>query len=369
MAWNTPGGRQQGRQGDGFGWVPRPIRDLFGGDGGRAGPWPWLLVPVLLWLAFTSFVLVGEQQRGVVLRFGKEVRVMQPGPNFKLPWPIERVVKVNATGIQTYEDTIPVLTRDENIVRVSLNVQYQANDPVIYLFGSRGADKILQQAAQSAVREVVGQSDLDTVLGARGALAVTARDTLQRMLNEYRTGLLVTQLNLQDARPPEEVKPAFDDVNSAQQDKDRRISEARAYAASVVPEARGAAARVRSLAEADKATAVARAQGDTARFQQLLPAYKAAPEVTRERLWLDTVQQVLRDNRTVIGDGRQLIYLPMPATTAAPAGAANTPADPPGGVAPMAAAIDAARPSNLIERPQERPARPASRGQFEEGQP
>lgn len=369
MAWNTPGGRQQDRQGDGYGWVPRPVRDLFGGGRGNGAVWPWLLVPVLLWLVFTSFVLIGEQQRGVVLRFGKEVRVLQPGPNFKLPWPIERVVKVNATGIQTYEDTIPVLTRDENIVRVSLNVQYQASNPVTYLFGSRDAVKILQQAAQSAVREVVGQSDLDTVLGARGALAVTARESLQRMLKDYDTGLVVTQLNLPDARPPEEVKPAFDDVNSAQQDKDRRISEARAYAASVVPEARGAAARVRSLAEADKATSVARAQGDVARFEQLLPAYKAAPDVTRERLWLDTVQQVLRENRIVIGDGRQLIYMTAPQPAASATGNTSTVPGVPAAIVAPTATDSAARPANLIERPQDRPTRPTSRAQFEEGQP
>ncbi len=363
MAWNTPGGRQ-GRQGDGFGRIPQPLRDLFGG--GRGGVLPWLLVPLLLWLVFTSFVLIGEQERGVVLRFGKEVRVMQPGPNFKLPWPIEQVRKVNATGIQTYEDTIPVLTRDENIVRVSLNVQYQASDPVTFLFGSRDAEQILRQSAQSAVREVVGQSDLDTVLGARGALAVSARESLQRMLKDYGTGLAVTQLNLPDARPPEEVKPAFDDVNSAQQDKDRRISEARGYAASVVPEARGAASRVRSLAEADKATAVARAQGDVERFEQLLPAYKAAPEVTRQRLWLDTVQKVLSENRKIVGDGRQLIYVPMaPTATTSPAPTAAT-AVSPETVAPI---LGGSRTGSAEQRPEERPQRPTSRAQFEENQP
>jgi membrane protease subunit HflK len=248
---------------------------------------------------------------------------MQPGPHFKLPWPVERVLKVNATEIKTFSETLPVLTRDENIVSVEINVQYRVGDAQLYLFGTRNADDVLKEATLSAVREQVGRSDLDTVLSARNALAVSSKQRLQQALQVYRTGLVVTELNLPNARPPEEVKPAFDDVNSAQQDKDRLKNEAEAYASKIVPEARGQAARVRTVAEGYKTASIARATGDAQRFDLLVAQYKSAPEVTRKRLWLETVQEVLARNRTVVGgDGRQLIYVPMPpaaaATTASP---------------------------------------------------
>jgi modulator of FtsH protease HflK len=318
MAWNTPGGSsgKDGRnpwqrKGGGFDRFLDPLRGLFGdGGGGNIGRWIGILAA--LWLAFNCFVLVTEQQRGVVLRFGLFSRVLQPGPHFKWPWPIERVTKINATQIKTFSETVPVLTRDENIVRVEINVQYRVGDPQRYVFATRDADEVLKQAALSTVREQVGRSTLDTVLGARGALAVSARERLQNSLEAYRTGLIVTELNLPNARPPEEVKPAFDDVNSAQQDKDRVTSEAQAYAAKILPEARGEAARKRTEAAGYKIASIARATGDAQRFSLLLDQYQGAPEVTRKRLWLETVQQVLAQNRKVVGgDGRQLIYVPM----------------------------------------------------------
>ncbi|MFT3896629.1 MAG: FtsH protease activity modulator HflK [Thermomonas sp.] len=319
MAWNTPGGNDEGKRkaDDAFSRLLRPLRGI-GGDGGYLR---WVGIAVVVMLALDSFVLVTEQQRGVVLRFGSFARVLQPGPHLKLPWPLERVLKVNATQIKTFSDTVPVLTRDENIVSVEINVQYRVGDAQLYLFGTRNADEVLKEATLSAVREQVGRSDLDTVLSARNALAVSSKQRLQQALQVYRTGLVVTELNLPNARPPEEVKPAFDDVNSAQQDKDRLKNEAEAYASKIVPEARGQAARVRTVAEGYKTAAVARATGDAQRFDLLVAQYKAAPEVTRKRLWLETVQDVLAKNRTVVGgDGRQLIYVPMPsaASTAAP---------------------------------------------------
>ena len=307
-AWRPPGGGGGRGNGGGLNDLFDRLRGMLGGGGiGR-----WIAIGVALWLALNCFVLVTEQQRGVVLRFGQFARIMQPGPNLKFPWPIERVTKVNATQIKTFSETVPVLTRDENIVSVEINVQYRVGDAQRYLFGTRDGDKVLQQAALSVVREQVGRSTLDTVLGARNALAVSARTQLQRSLEAYRTGLVVTELNLPNARPPEEVKPAFDDVNSAQQDKDRLTSEAQAYAAKVVPEARGEASRTRTVSEGYKTAAIARATGDAQRFTLLLDEYQGAPEVTRKRLWLDTVQQVLAENRKVVGgDGRQLIYVPM----------------------------------------------------------
>jgi len=324
MAWNTPGGNKGGQGpnenrrgpfgprggggGGGWGGFPGPLKELF--DGGILR---WVAVAVVLLLLFSSFQLIGEQQRGVVLRFGQFARILQPGPNFKLPWPIESVTKVNATEIKTFSSQVPVLTRDENIVNVSVNVQYRIDDPRLYLFGSVSADQVLEQSAQSAVREQVGRADLNTVLNNRGPLAVVAEERLQASLAAYRTGLAVTGLTLPDARPPEEVKPAFDEVNGAQQVKERLINEAQAYAAKVVPEARGQASRARTTAEGYKQAAVAKAQGDADRFTLLQAQYKDSPEVTRKRLWLETVEQVLGENRKIIGgDGRQLIYVPMP---------------------------------------------------------
>ncbi|NOT86734.1 MAG: FtsH protease activity modulator HflK [Lysobacter sp.] len=354
MAWNTPGNknddsssgggnqrspwkpRQNGRGGGGFDDILARLRGIFDGGGGNH-PLRWGLAAIGLWLVFSSFVLVTEQERGVVLRFGKFVRTMDPGPSFKLPWPIESVYKVNATEIKNYSDSVPVLTSDENIVQVEINVQYRISDPRLALFGTRDAEEMLKQAALSSVREQVGRSTLDTVLGARDALAVAARVRLQKSLQNYNTGLAVTELNLPNARPPEEVKPAFDDVNSAQQDKDRLISEARAYAAKVVPEARGEAARTRTVSEGYKTASIARATGDATRFTLLLQQYRTAPEVTRKRLWLETVQKVLADNRKIVGgDSRQLLYLPVaPGRGAAPV---TSEAPPPELIAPTVTA-------------------------------
>ncbi|WP_242108307.1 FtsH protease activity modulator HflK [Luteimonas aquatica] len=329
MAWNTPGSGSPKKDEDGSGrngqqrnpWQSRRGRGGGGGFGDwfnnlrglpGGGPWRWIGLAAVLWLAFSGFVLVAEQERGVVLRFGLFSRVLQPGPHFKLPWPIERVTKVQATKIQSFGESVLVLTSDENIVRVDINVQYRINDPQKFLFGTRNSREVLEQAALSTVREQIGRSSLDTVLGAREQLAVSAKTQLQKSLDAYRTGLYVTELNLPNARPPEEVKPAFDDVNSAQQDKDRSISEAQAYAAKLVPEARGQAAGVRTVAEGYKTAAIARATGDAERFSLLVEQYRGAPEVTRKRLWLEAVQQVLANNRKIVGgDSRQLIYVPM----------------------------------------------------------
>lgn len=368
MPWNPPG---SGQSGDGDRRTPRPrgtgpgglgplfdrLQGLFGGG----SPLRWVALALALFLLFSSFVLITEQQRGVVLRFGQFSRVLAPGPHFKFPWPIERVLKVNAEQINTFNDNVPVLTRDENIVQVEVNVQYRVSDPRQFLFGTRDAAQVLEQAALSTVREQVGRSDLDTVLGAREALATAAQSQLQRSLDAYRTGLAVTELSLPNARPPEEVKPAFDDVNSAQQDKDRLISEAQAYAAKVVPEARGEAARVRTVADGYKTAEIARATGDAQRFSLLVEQYKRSPEVTRKRLWLETLQNVLAENRTIVGgDSRQLLYVPMPAAPGRAGAQQTLPAVPLERLAPaVSAAEDAEVRSGRAPRPagREEPAR------------
>jgi membrane protease subunit HflK len=328
MAWNQPGkgnqdpwkGKDPGNEVEAF--VNR-LKGMFGGGGGggnRAGgegasgfnPLPWVLVLIGVWVVFNSFKLMDERQRGVVLRFGEFNRIMTPGPNFKWPWPIESVEVVDATQVLTLSDQVRVLTKDENIVDIKFNAQYTKSDPRMFLFGSRDPEQTLQQAAEGAVREAVGMNTMDTVLFERAELVVIARQRLQESLIAYNTGLVLTEFNLPDARPPEEVKPAFDDAISAREDKTRVENEAEAYASKIVPEARGQAAVVRTEAEGYQAAIVARAEGDTERFRLLADQYRKAPEVTRKRLYLETMQVVLANNEKVLaGSENNILYLPI----------------------------------------------------------
>ena len=346
MAWNEPGGdKNKGSKdpwnNDGRGGGQGPDVDAFierlksnigrvfgGGDDGRSGrgrgtgngnsgPSIGLIVlgALLLWFVFDSWVLIDERQRGVVLRFGKYERLMTPGPNFKLPRPIESVIKVEATQVRNISDQVRMLTRDENIVLLDFNVQYQVSDPQQFLFGTRDPDDTLRQAAESAVREVMGNSVMDTILsGQRAELAAQASERLQAALNQYRTGLTVTEFNLQNARPPAEVKDAFDDAIIAREDKQRFENDALGYASKQVPEARGAAARIKAESEAYQAQAIARAQGDAERFTLLADEYRKAPAVTRKRLYLETMQEVLAANPKVVAgnrNGNNVMYLPL----------------------------------------------------------
>lgn len=338
MAWNEPGkgGKNPWEDKDPGGDVEAFIARLkanlgrmFGnsgpppkrGAGGAANPLGWIAAVLVVWLLFDSWQVINARQRGVVLRFGKFDRLMEPGPNFKLPRPFESVTKVDVTQIKTFTDQVRILTRDENIVQIEFNVQYLVSDPQKFLFGARDPEPTLQQAAESAVRDVIGTSAMDTILtGERAALAAQARVKLQNLLDNYSTGLQVSVLNIPNARPPQEVREAFDDAVSAREDKDRIESEAEAYASKVVPEARGDAARIRAEAEGYKESTVARAQGDAERFTLLADQYRKAPEVTRTRLYLETMQQVLMGNRKVYaGDGGNVLYLPLSggATTSA----------------------------------------------------
>jgi len=327
MAWNQPGkgGQSPWRGkpgGGGMDAFTQRLRDWFGGPGGGIGPLGWAGVALALLLVFNSFKLIDEQQRGVVQRFGAFNRVMGPGANFKWPWPVETVTVVNANTIQSLEDSVRVLTRDENIVDIKFNVQYQVSDPRSFLYSFRDdrlvdgtpaqGRETLQNAAESAVREVVGNNTMDTVLFERSKLIVAAKQHLQESLDHYQTGLRVTEFNLQNARPPEEVKPAFDDAISAREDKNRIESEARAYASKIVPEARGQAQRIKAESEGYRAATIAKAEGDARRFTLLAEQYRKAPEVTRKRLYLETMQEVLAQNRKVVaGRDNNILYLPL----------------------------------------------------------
>jgi modulator of FtsH protease HflK len=264
-------------------------------------------------LLFSSYTIIGARQAGVVLRFGEYSRTLPPGFHLKLPQPIESVTKVEATRIRSVTDKVAMLTKDENIITIDFTVQYQVDDSRKYLFSLNDPDGTIGAAAEAAVRSAIGSSDMDQILSAAGAsLVAQAQETLQKTLDTYDSGLRVTEVSFQNVAPPNEVRDAFDDVNNAREDKQSIENAALAYASKVVPVARGDAARIAAEAAGYKAERVARATGDAARFELLLKQYKAAPEVTRKRLWLETMEQVMAKNPKVIdgSNGRNIINLP-----------------------------------------------------------
>lgn len=344
MAWNQPGSGGSGSGGgnkDRDPWnnnkdpgadveaflnkLKASLNRVFGGSGGEdsqrgdggepvgRGLLLLLLLALSAWAIFDSVILVDERERGVVLRFGKFDRIMAPGPNLKWPSPIESVMKLDVTSVRSVSDQVRLLTADENIVQIDFGVQFVVSDPKLFFFGTRRPEEILKQAAESSIRDVIGSNRMDTILtGERAALAAEAQTRLQATLDSYSTGLQVTVLNIPNARPPQEVRQAFDDAISAREDKERIESEAEAYRSTVVPEARGEAARVRTQAEGYREAQIARATGEAERFRLLADEYRKAPEVTRRRLYLETMQEVLANNRTVYaGDGNNVLYLPL----------------------------------------------------------
>lgn len=358
MAWNQPGGnsgdpwkpKKQGNPVDDF--LDRLKKQVGSGPGGGGAGWlkPALAVLAIL-LLFNSFKLIDESERGVVLRFGQYHRIMTPGANFKLPWPFESVQVVKTTQVRELKETVNVLTKDENVVDIQFNVQYTISDPRQYLFGFRddalgaGAaqgSETMRQAAESAVREVIGNNTMDAALFERNQLSVTAKQLLQDSLDLYRTGMTVTQLSLPNARPPDAVKGAFDEATRARELKNSIENEAKAYASKVVPEARGTASRFKAEADGYRQASIARATGDAARFRQLADEYRKSPEVTRKRLYLETMQDVMTRNPKIISGKGNIFYLPAP-----------------GGATPPAATDPVTRPSPAVVTPQSQPPAPA----------
>jgi len=349
MAWNEPGnsgdkdkdpwGNTGGKKGGNDG--PPDLEDVVknlqdkvtsifggrkgGGGGGRgrsgggmsATGFSLIFVVILAVWAFSGIYIVTDGTRGVVLQFGEFRAVTNPGPHW-YPRFIQSVeiVEVDKSrsvrvGVNTEESLM--LTKDENIVDVKFEVQYKVKDARDYLFNVANPDVTIRTATESALREIVGTSDMNYVLK-RNDVAERTGKLLQVILERYDTGLLVEEVNLVYSEAPEQVKPAFDDVNSAEQDRDRFIEEARKYQNQIIPIARGEAARVEQEAEAYKAEKIARAEGDAKRFNQLLVEYKKAPKVTRERLYIETMEEVLSNNRKVMIDvkkGNNLLYIPI----------------------------------------------------------
>lgn len=338
MAWNEPGNGQRdpwskNRSPGGIPSLDKLLKDLqtrFNKLGRGPGNIVVIVLALLaLGLLFSSYTIVNARQAGVVLRFGQYSRTLPPGFHVKLPLPIESVTKVDATRVRSVTDNVILLTRDENILAVDFTVQYQVDDARKYLFSLNEPDATTHAAAEAAVRAVIGSSTMDQVLSGEGATLVSqAQTVLQKTLDEYDSGLRVTEVSFQNVSPPKEVRSAFDDVNNAREDKQSIENAAHAYANKVVPVARGDAARIAAEAAGYKAERIARAQGDTAKFDLLLKEYKTAPEVTRRRLWLETMEQVMADNPKVIDStgGRNIINLPSGQAGAAASTSGSSPA-------------------------------------------
>ena len=269
-----------------------------GGSGGKTSPEgkgaTVVLVGILLLLllGYEMVYRIDPAERGVVMRFGKYVTSLQPGPHIRFPRPIEQVVKVNVERIQTITSESSMLTGDENIVDVEVAVQYRIKDATNYLFKIADPDVSVNRVTESAIRDIIGQSTLTFVITeGRAQIATDAQKLIQDILDTYESGVEITSVNMQPAKPPEAVKAAFDDAIKAREDEQRKINEAEAYRNEVVERAAGEAARIRAEAEGYKEQVIAQAEGESERFNQLYAEYKKAPEVTRKRLYLEAMGQ------------------------------------------------------------------------------
>ncbi len=262
-----------------------------------------------------TFWRIEPAERGVVMRFGKHVDTLLPGPNFQLPRPIDEVITVNVEQIRPFTVNATMLTQDENIVDVEMAVQYRIKDVTKYLFKIADPDLTVQRVTESAIRDIIGQSTLDFVITeGRAEIGAGAIALIQQILDTYESGIQVTSVNMQPAKPPEEVKASFDDAIKAREDEQRRINEAEAYRNEIDEKAQGEAARILLQAEAYEEQVVAEAEGEARRFEQLLVEYEKAPAVTRKRLYLDTIEEVLADNPKIMLDNKNsnsLMYLPI----------------------------------------------------------
>lgn len=357
MAWNEPGGNGKDPWGNRGGGNQGPpdldevfkkfgdkLNSIFGGgkggssSGGSSHSSPsngslFSIIAIALvgWLAYDAAYIVEQAQRGVVLRFGEYATTIQPGLNIRFPRPIEQVFVVNIEQVRTIEvgyRSAPngrstadqpgeslMLTQDENIIDIKFAVQYKVKDAKDYLFNDYNPDLTLRMATESAIREIIGKRKMDFVLTeGRGDVANTAQKLIQEIVDRYGTGLIVTNLNMQDAQPPEEVQDAFADAVKAREDEQRLKNEAETYSNDILPKARGAAARQLAEANAYKEQIIANSTGEADRFKQLLREYEKAPAVTRERLYIETMEFVLANSSKVMVSmkkGNNFYYMPL----------------------------------------------------------
>ncbi|HEX6995161.1 MAG TPA: FtsH protease activity modulator HflK [Gammaproteobacteria bacterium] len=299
------GGRGPARTGDGSGGA---------GSAGSALVATALVLLACVWL-FSGFYKVDAAERGIVLRFGEYQATTQPGLRWHWPWPIETVEKINTQRTETWSYQGSMLTRDENIVIVDLIVQYRRTDPEDYLFNVQSPEETMRDVTSSAIREVIGKNDLDFILTeGRPEIAAQTHELLQRTLDAYGTGITVFQVNLQEANFPREVEDAVQDAVKAREDKERAILSAEEYRNRILPLARGDAARQKEEAEAYRQRVIANAEGEADRFSRILAEYQKAPAITRQRLYLETLEEILASSTKVLintDGGNNVLYLPL----------------------------------------------------------
>jgi membrane protease subunit HflK len=300
---------------------PRPSNARIGGGAGLVAA-----VVLAIWLA-SGFYIVVEGQRGVVLTFGKFSEETGAGLRWRMPWPIQSVEQVNLAQVRTleigYRNNVKtrvlkeslMLTDDENIVDLQFAVQFLVRDAKDYLFQNAKPDETAAQVAETAMREVIGKSRMDQILyESREAIQIRVQQLMQEILERYKTGILVSRVTIQSAQPPEQVQAAFDDAVKAGQDLERQKNEGQAYANDVIPKARGTSSRLREESEGYKRRVIDTAQGDATRFTLVLAEYAKAPAVTRERIYIDTMQQIYSSTSKVMLDYKgsgNLLYLPL----------------------------------------------------------
>ena len=329
MAWNEPGGGKDpwggNRGNDGPPDIDEALNKLKekfaafgGGSGGGAGSSKGLLPVALIALAIIwgllGFYQVDEKEQAVILRLGKYSDTVGSGLHWNPPL-VDSVTTVRVTEERQYSARGLMLTQDENIVEISLTVQYNIANAKDFVLSIKDPETSLKQATDSALRHVVGSTGLDGVISTgRELVAVSTAEKLQDLLNVYSSGINVVKINIEEARPPTEVKAAYDDVIKAREDLERLVNEAQAYSNGIIPEARGEAQRLREEAEGYLSQVVSKSQGEAKRFTTLLAEYKKAPEVTRERLYIDAIEQVMSNSTKILMDtegGNNMLYLPL----------------------------------------------------------
>jgi membrane protease subunit HflK len=285
-----------------------------------------IVILLLLWIA-SGYFIVQEGQTAVVMTFGKFSHTTPAGFNWRWPYPIQSHELVNVSQVRTVEvgyrtnvknkqpNEALMLTDDENIIDIQFAVQYKLKDAVEWVFNNRDQEDTVKQVAETAIREVVGKSKMDFVLyEGREKVAFDVSESMQQILDRYKMGVQITNVTMQGVQPPEQVQAAFDDAVKAGQDRERQKNEGQAYANDVIPKAAGAASRLMQESEAYRARVVANAEGDASRFKQVLTEYQKAPAVTRDRMYLETMQQIFSNTTKVMIDsksGSNLIYLPL----------------------------------------------------------
>jgi membrane protease subunit HflK len=320
-----------------------------GGSGDMSGLLLIALIAITVVWLLSGIYIVDEGKRGVETRFGARTVVTMPGPHWRLPWPIDNVEQVDVEGIRTTNHNSQMLTEDENIVALSLAVQYNIKEASAYVFEVREPDVTLRQAAETAIREVVGANTMDFIITeGRAVIATETKRIMQEILDSYNTGLNVLQVNLNEAQPPEEVQDAFADAIKAREDEQRIINEANAYRNDIVPKARGDAQSMLEDAEAYRTRVLKSSQGETERFNQLLTEYRRAPEVTRQRLYIETIEEIMANNPKVMIDvdnGNNLTYLPLDKMMSQPGASSRNP----GSMNSGSSSVDTGRAQDVLD--------------------